>query len=99
MAKLHRLRVCIGYNNDNSAILKRISASSELELADTVVRTIIASERQNEFFAFPLPVAEPQAPSLHDYASEWLTIASLLRSKDIIPYSMSTSILHLGKCL
>ena len=37
MAK-HRLRICVGYNDDGSPVVKRISGNTELELADNVVK-------------------------------------------------------------
>ena len=40
MAK-HRMRTCIGYNDDGTSVIKQISASSELELADKIVRTYL----------------------------------------------------------
>ena len=48
MAK-HRMRICIGYNDDGSAVEKMVSGNSQHELADKVVRAILNSERRSEF--------------------------------------------------
>lgn len=48
MAK-HRMRVCVGYNDDGSQIIKYVSANSEWELGDNAARAILASERWSEF--------------------------------------------------
>ena len=71
MAK-HRLRVCVGYNNDGSPIVKRISGDTELELADNVARIILHSERKMEFVqqeSEPIPAIT----TFRAYAEEWLT--------------------------
>ena len=49
MAVKHRIRICIGYNQDGSPILKQLGANSEAELGDMAVRAILASERKGEF--------------------------------------------------
>lgn len=70
MAK-HRLRVCVGHNDDGSPIVKRISGDTELELADNVVKAILCSERRLEFVKQeerPHPILTFKA-----YAEEWLT--------------------------
>ena len=44
-----RIRVITGFNDDGSAIIKRIGAYDELTLADKVVRTVVESGRIAEF--------------------------------------------------
>ena len=70
MAK-HRLRVCVGHNNDGSPIVKRISGETEMELADNVVKVMLSSERRMEF----VQLDNPQHPitTFRTYAEEWLT--------------------------
>lgn len=78
MAVKHRIRICIGYNQDGSPILKQLGANSEAELGDMAVRVILASERKGEFIQdvpskiICLPEAkENAAPLLGDYAWTW----------------------------
>ena len=78
MAVKHRIRICIGYNQDGSPILKQLGANSEAELGDMAVRAILASERKGEFIhdapskIICLPDAkENAAPLLGDYAWTW----------------------------
>ena len=66
----HRARVCIGYNDDGSPIVKRISRNSEFELNDSIVRTILSSERRREFVSDDIPAQ--QIPTLKEYTEEWL---------------------------
>ena len=39
----HRLRICVGYDDDGKPITTQIRGVSELELADKVVRAILRS--------------------------------------------------------
>ena len=66
----HRLRVCIGYKDDDSPIIKQICATSEFELADLAARALLKSARRNEFVA-DVPV-QKAIPSFGKYATEWL---------------------------
>ena len=66
----HRLRVCIGYNDDDSPIVKQIYATSEFELADRAAKTLLKSERWREFAA-DLPDRKA-VPSFGDYTAEWI---------------------------
>ena len=70
MAK-HRLRICVGYNDDGSPVVKRISGNTELELADNVVRMMLSSERRADFIE---QVIHPSRPitTFMAYAKEWL---------------------------
>lgn len=75
MAK-HRLRVCIGYNDDGTPITKQVSGNSEIDLADKVARALLACERRREFVqeagtVIPFPT-KPKAPLFKDYAKTWL---------------------------
>jgi len=49
MAKEHRIRVCIGYDENGDPIIKRLSASDEIALADKVVEAMVKSGRIREF--------------------------------------------------
>ena len=78
MAVKHRIRICVGYNQDGRPILKQLGANSETELGDMAVRAILASERKGEFIQdapskiICLPDAkENAAPLLGDYAWTW----------------------------
>ena len=66
----HRLRVCIGYKDDDSPIIKQICATSEFELADLAARALLKSARRNEFVA-DVPV-QKAIPLFGKYATEWL---------------------------
>lgn len=61
MAK-HRMRTCIGYNTDGTPIIKQISGDSELELADKIVNTILASTRRQEFLGTKSIEIVPSSP-------------------------------------
>lgn len=68
----HRTRVCVGYNDDGTPIIKRLSRNNELELNDCVVRTILNSERRREFLPNePSPIND--IPTFEEYAEDWLT--------------------------
>ena len=49
MATRQRLRVCVGYNDDGSPVIKHVTAKTELELADRVAKALLDSERRGEF--------------------------------------------------
>lgn len=66
----HRLRVCIGSNDDGSPIIKQICATSELELAEMAVKALLKSGRRSEFVA-DLPVVKA-VPTFGKYAAEWM---------------------------
>ena len=72
----YRLRVCIGYNDDGSPIMKRISASNETELADKAAHALLSSERRSEFVqdAIPELVEKKAAPTFKEYAEHWLEV-------------------------
>lgn len=66
----HRMRVCVGYNDNGSPIIKQICASSETELAEMAVKALLKSERRSEFVA-DLPVVKT-IPTFGKYAAEWM---------------------------
>lgn len=71
---LHRSRVCIGHNDDGTPIIKQVSGQSEIELADNIVKAILASERRSEFFTVTGELSQPakHVPTFHDYTEDWL---------------------------
>lgn len=77
MAKQHRLRVIIGYNDDQQPIIKQIAANSETALADMAVRAIIRSGRIKEFMPdlmteFSISTVKPPVKTLlKDYIRLW----------------------------
>ena len=50
MAKEHRLRIRIGYTEDGEPVIRQLSARSELELGEKVLRAFVQSGRIREFF-------------------------------------------------
>ena len=72
-----RIRVCVGFNDDGSQVLKQVGANSETELADRIVQTMLQSERRSEFVNVvshdtdSIPIKA--IPTLKEYASVWLT--------------------------
>jgi len=79
MAK-HRLRVCVGYKEDGTPIIKHISADGELALADKVVKTVLSSARQSEFME--IRQEEPEhAPTFRAYTEDFLEIYKVHRIK------------------
>ena len=79
MANRARLRVCVGYNDDMSPVIKSITANSELELADRIVRAVLSSERRKEFVKESDPQEQkkpekPPLPTFREYAEEWLKL-------------------------
>ena len=82
----HRLRICVGYNDDGNPITTQIRGVSELELADKVVRAILRSERREEFLRGIVPEGEPEGPGFKSYAEEWFRIYKAHRIKDSTAY-------------
>ena len=80
MATRQRLRVCVGYNDDGSPVIKHVTAKTEMELADRVAKALLDSERRGEFVkANEAPQAKeaPQKPALpmfKEYAEEWFRV-------------------------
>ena len=78
MAK-HRMRICIGFNDDGSAIEKMISGNTQHELADRIVAAMLNSERRGEFLAkcgitgSGCTVVK-SVPLFGEYAENWLTV-------------------------
>ena len=74
MMALHRNRVCIGRNDDGTSIIKQVSGQNELDLADNIVRAILASERRSEFVTTSGEPLQPtkMVPTFRDYTEEWL---------------------------
>ena len=71
-----RMRLCIGYNDDGSAIIKQVSANSETELSDKIVATMLQSERRYEFIPKTELVTSPVTAEIAKfgvYANDWLT--------------------------
>lgn len=66
----HRLRVCIGFSDANTPIIKQIQANSETALADLAVKTILNSARRNDFVP-DLPSFLP-CPTFGKYTAEWM---------------------------
>ena len=59
MAKEHRLRIRIGYTEDGEPVIRQLSARSELELGEKVLRAFVQSGRIREFFP---QLSAPQQP-------------------------------------
>jgi len=70
MAK-HRIRVCVGYKEDGSPIIRQLCANSELEMADKAVKAILQSERRSEFVKDAEPIQKPTAPTFKAYTEDW----------------------------
>lgn len=67
---IHRLRVCIGFTDEEKPIFKQIQANSEVALADLATRTLLSSSRRLEFVPDPPPLAP--CPSFGKYTDEWI---------------------------
>lgn len=80
MANRQRIRVCVGYNDDGSPVIKHVTAKSELELADRVAKALLESERRSEFVdeqGRPKDDEAPEKPALpmfKEYAEEWFRV-------------------------
>jgi len=86
MAK-HRIRVCVGYTKDGSPITKQVSANSELELTDKIVRMVLQSDRRCEFMDIQEAPPEPAAPVFDAYAEEWYQTFKAGRIKPTTAYN------------
>ena len=69
-----RIRVCVGYKDDGTSIIRQISGYNELELADNIVKAIIQSERRTEFVPSSgdgiMPLKD--VPTFREYTDAWL---------------------------
>lgn len=93
MAK-HRMRVCIGFNDDGSPVEKMISGNTQRELADRIVLAILNSERKAEFISKCGIVnydstTGKTAPLFKDYADKWMNTYKVgkLRPKTLKGYN------------
>ena len=69
----HRIRLCVGYNDDGSAIIKQVSANSEIELCDRIVKAMLSSERRSEFIGeSDKDKPAKEIPTFESYALSWL---------------------------
>ena len=75
-----RMRICVGYNDDGSPIIKHISAENELALGDKAVRAILGSERRDSFL-ITIPEAESDVPTFKEYAEYYFNTYKLPRIK------------------
>lgn len=73
MAKQHRLRVIISYDDDQKPIIKQIAANSETALADMAIKAIIKSGRIAEFMPDLITslTSPKQKTPLKDYIVRW----------------------------
>ena len=76
---VHRLRIFIGFTDDDKPIIKQIQANSEPALADLAARTLLSSSRRSEFVSEPLP--PKPSPSFKKYTEEWLKTFKLQKLK------------------
>lgn len=94
MAK-HRMRIQVDKNDDNTPVIKQLSANSEIELGDRIVREYIASGRIWEFMERESkPVEEKaQGVTFREYAGKWF---KLYKAKALKPTTASgyQSVLH-----
>lgn len=73
MAK-HRIRVCVGYNDDGSLVTMQVSGNTQFELADNVVRALLNSNRRSEFVTEERDTPKARTknvPSFRVYTEEW----------------------------
>ena len=68
MATRQRLRVCVGYNDDGSPVIKHVTAKTEMELADRVAKALLDSERRGEFVKAKEAPQKPALPMFKEYA-------------------------------
>ena len=83
MAK-QRMRICIGYNDDGTQVIKQISAQNEIQLADKAVQEILKSERGREFIAATGGVTSAgtaPAPAFKAYTGKYFAIYRVPRLK------------------
>lgn len=83
----HRMRICVGYDDEGNPITAQIRGVSELELADKVVRAILRSERREEFLRGMVLATEPEAPPFKPYAEEWYATYKAHRIKATTAYA------------
>ena len=83
----HRMRICVGYDEEGNPITTQIRGVSELELADKVVRAILHSERKEEFLRGMVLATEPEAPHFEPYAEEWYATYKAHRIKATTAYA------------
>lgn len=93
MAK-HRMRVCIGYNDDGSPVEKMVSGNTQRELADRIVWSILNSERRSEFLekcGLTSDITDPtrKAPTFAAYVDQWMNTYKVgkLRPKTLKGYN------------
>ena len=87
MAK-HRMRIRVDTNDDNTPVIKQLSANSEIELGDRIVREYIASGRIWEFMergSEPVK-SKPQGVSFREYGEKWF---KLYKAKALKPTTAS----------
>lgn len=77
----HRMRICVGYNDDGSPVVKRITGNTELQLADNVVKAILDSERKSEFLPGIMVTQEIKVPTFREYAEMWIETYKVGRIK------------------
>ncbi len=72
MAK-HRLRICLGYREDGTPVVKHISGDSEFNLADRVVTEYVKSGRIGEFIGGAHKPKEVKIVPFKEYTQSWYT--------------------------
>jgi integrase len=72
MAK-HRLRICLGYCEDGTPVVKHISGDSEFNLADRVVTEYVRSGRIDEFIGGAHKPKEVRGVTFKEYTQSWYT--------------------------
>lgn len=81
------MRVCVGYKEDGTQIMRQVSANSEQELADKIIRTVLQSERRTEFVDCLETPPVPPAPAFDAYAEEWYKTFKAGRIKPTTAYN------------
>jgi len=88
------MRVCIGYNDDGSPVEKMVSGNTQRELADTIVWSILNSERRTEFLVKcglnrDDPIPGKKVPAFEAYAKQWMNTYKIgkLRPKTLKGYN------------
>lgn len=76
---IHRLRICIGFTDEEKPIFKQIQAGSEVTLADLAAKTLLSSSRRSEFVPDPPPLVS--CPSFGKYTDEWINTFKLQKLK------------------
>jgi len=75
----HRLRICVGFDDNEKPIIKQLRAESELALADLAARSLLLSSRRSEFVADPMP--PKPCPSFKKYTEGWIKTFKLQKLK------------------